>query len=246
MKTVELILDDKKDYYTREAFNTLRTNILFSGRDVKTILITSCAAHEGKSTITFEVALNLAEAGKKVLLIDADLRKSVCANRYTKEKGLLGLSQYLSGQVTLDQVLYGTQVPNFNIIFSGPFPPNPTELVGNEAFGELVHDVRDSYDYVLIDVPPLGLVVDASVMASSCDGAILVINSGVIKYRTAQRVVDQLRKTPNCRILGAVLNQTSRKAGRTAKSKYYKSYYAYRTHKKGTATDEKSGAAQKS
>ena len=83
MRTVEIVLDDKKDYFTREAFNTLRTNILFSGRDVKTILITSCVAHEGKSTVSFETALNLAEAGKKVLLIDADLRKSVFANRYT-------------------------------------------------------------------------------------------------------------------------------------------------------------------
>ena len=112
MRTVEIVLDDKKDYFTREAFNTLRTNILFSGRDVKTILITSCMAHEGKSTISFETALNLAEAGKKVLLIDADLRKSVFANRYTKEKGLLGLSQYLSGQADRDEVLYETQIPN--------------------------------------------------------------------------------------------------------------------------------------
>lgn len=236
MRTVEIVLDDKKDYFTREAFNTLRTNILFSGRDVKTILITSCIAHEGKSTISFETALNLAEAGKKVLLIDADLRKSVFANRYTKEKGLLGLSQYLSGQADRDDVLYETQIPNFSIIFSGPFPPNPTELVGNEAFGELIRSVRDSYDYVLVDVPPLGMVIDAAVMAPSCDGAVLVINTGVIKYRLAQRVADQLRKS-GCRILGVVLNQASRKAGRNGKGKYYKSYYSYQGQSGAATTD---------
>lgn len=171
-----------------------------------------------------------------MLLIDADLRKSVFANRYTKEKGLLGLSQYLSGQADRDEVLYETQIPNFSIIFSGPFPPNPTELVGNEAFGELIRSVRDSYDYVLVDVPPLGMVIDAAVMAPSCDGAVLVINTGVIKYRLAQRVADQLRKS-GCRILGVVLNQASRKAGRNGKGKYYKSYYSYQGQSGAETTD---------
>lgn len=226
MKKVELLLDDKKNYFTREAFNTLRTNVLFSGRNVKVILITSCVAHEGKSTVSFETALSLAEAGKKVLLIDADLRKSVYANRYTKERGLNGLSQYLSGQVEADQVVFETQVPNFDIVFSGPFPPNPTELVGNESFHELLELNRDRYDYILVDAPPLGLVIDAAVMAAVCDGAILVIDAGVVKYRVAQRVTEQLRKS-GCRILGAVLNQTNRKKGRGSHKKYYGEYYAY-------------------
>ena len=156
MRTVELILDDNKDYGTREAFNTLRTNLLFSGRDVKTILITSCLANEGKSTISFETAVGLARVGKKVLLIDADLRKSAYASRYTKETGLMGLSQYLSGQSELDGVLYATQIPTLNIIFSGPFPPNPTELVGASAFGELLKAEREHYDYILIDTPRVG------------------------------------------------------------------------------------------
>ena len=226
MRTIELLLDEKKNYYTSEAFNTLRTNILFSGRDVKTILITSCVAHEGKSTVSFEVALSLAEAGKKVLLIDADLRKSVFATRYTKEHGLSGLSQYLSGQADLDEVTYATQVPNFNVIFSGPFPPNPSELVGNEAFRELMQINRERYDYVIVDAPPLGLVIDATVMAAVCDGAIMVINSGSVKYRVAQRVTEQLRKS-GCRILGAVLNQTNKKKGHGSQKKYYGEYYAY-------------------
>ena len=222
MRTVELILDDNKDYGTREAFNTLRTNILFSGRDVKTILITSCLANEGKSTVSFETAVGLARIGKKVLLIDADLRKSAYASRYTKETGLTGLSQYLSGQSELDGVLYATQIPTLNIIFSGPFPPNPTELVGASAFGELLKAEREHYDYILIDTPPLGLVIDAAVMATACDGVVLVIGAGSVSYHVAQRVTEQLKKS-GCRILGAVLNQNRK--GKRSKNQYYNSYY---------------------
>lgn len=222
MRTVELILDDNKDYGTREAFNTLRTNLLFSGRDVKTILITSCLANEGKSTISFETAVGLARVGKKVLLIDADLRKSAYASRYTKEMGLMGLSQYLSGQSELDGVLYATQIPTLNIIFSGPFPPNPTELVGASAFGELLKAEREHYDYILIDTPPLGLVIDAAVMATVCDGAVIVIGAGSVSYHVAQHVTEQLKKS-GCRILGAVLNQNRK--GKRSKNQYYNSYY---------------------
>lgn len=222
MRTVELILDDNKDYGTREAFNTLRTNLLFSGRDVKTILITSCLANEGKSTISFETAVGLARVGKKVLLIDADLRKSAYASRYTKETGLMGLSQYLSGQSELDGVLYATQIPTLNIIFSGPFPPNPTELVGASAFGELLKAEREHYDYILIDTPPLGLMIDAAVMATACDGAVIVIGAGSVSYHVAQHVTEQLKKS-GCRILGAVLNQNRK--GKRSKNQYYNSYY---------------------
>ena len=228
MRTVELILEDSRDYGTLEAFNTLRTNILFSGRDIKTILVTSCLAGEGKSTVAFETAVSLARIGKKVLLIDGDLRKSAYASRYTREKGLTGLSQYLSGQLDLDRVLYATQLPTLNAIFAGPFPPNPTELVGSAVFGELVQAEREHYDYILIDTPPLGLVIDAAVMAPACDGALLVVGEGTVSYHMAQRVIGQLRKS-GCRILGAVLNQTRRR--KVSKSKYYASYYGKYTEK---------------
>lgn len=224
-KQIVLQLDDKKNYYTREAFNTLRTNILFSGRDVKTIVLTSCLAHEGKSTVSFELAVSLTEAGKKVLFVDADLRKSICMSRLTKETGLSGLSQYLSGQEELDNVLYGTQVKGLDVIFAGPFPPNPTELVGSDAFATFLKENRDRYDYILVDSPPLGLVVDAALIAAVCDGSVIVLDSGAAKVRAAQRVLEQLRRS-NPRVLGAVLNQTRRKKGRGGKSAYG-SYYAY-------------------
>ena len=221
LEVVELVLEEQQNYFMREAFNTLRTNILFSGKDIKNIVITSCMAHEGKTTVSTEVAKSLAESGKRVLLIDADLRKSVMATRYTKTRGLCGLSQLLSGQVEIDDAIYKTQIEGLHVIFAGPYPPNPTELVGSPAFKELLDAKRDEYDYILIDAAPLGLVIDAAVMASVCDGAVLVINSGTVKYRFAQEVKLQLQKS-GCRILGVVLNKVSRKNS----GKYYNGYYS--------------------
>lgn len=220
MRKLELIAPEQNNYFMREAFNTLRTNILFSGKNVKTIIITSCMAHEGKSTISFETSRSLAESGKKVLLIDSDLRKSVMASRLTKERGITGLSQLLSGQISISQAIYKTQIEGLDIVFAGPYPPNPTELVGSPAFKELIQETRDAYDYIIIDAPPLGLVIDAAVMANVCDGAIIVINSGHIKYRMAQGVKEQLEKS-GCKILGVVLNQIDRKSSVGSPATYY-------------------------
>jgi capsular exopolysaccharide synthesis family protein len=226
MKKIELILDEKQNYFMREAFNTLRTNILFSGKNIKTIVVTSCMAHEGKTTISFETARNLAESGKKVLLLDADLRRSVMVSRHTKDRGLMGLSQVLSGQIEPDDAICKTQVEGLDIIFAGPYPPNPTELVGSPAFKELLDAKRDLYDYIIVDAAPLGLVIDAAVMASVCDGAVIVINAGHIKYRFAQGVKEQLEKS-GCKILGVVLNQIDRKRSSDSGSSYYTSKYGY-------------------
>ena len=226
MKQIELIYQDTENYFMREAFNTLRTNVLFCGTDVKKILVTSCVAHEGKTTISMELARSLAETGKKVLLVDADLRKSVTATRYTKETGVSGLSQYLSGQAALEDVLYTTQYPGLEIVFAGPFPPNPAELVGNSTFQSLLDAAAENHDYVLIDAPPLGMVIDAAVMAEFCDGALLVINRGTVKYRMAQNVAGQLQKS-GCKLLGVVLNQpvNARRSKTTDQYKYQYKYY---------------------
>lgn len=222
MKTVQLHLDTEANFFLRESFNTLRTNVLFCGTSVKTIAVTSCFAHEGKTTVSLETAKSLAEAKYRVLMIDADLRKSVVVNRYTDMSGITGLSQLLSGQATLSDVVYQTQYPGLDMIFAGPFPPNPTELVGSDAFRSLIEEVKPQYDYIIIDAPPLGLVIDAAVMASVCDGAILVIHRGKVKYRAAQDVIAQIRKS-GCKVLGAVLNQPMRnRGGANAETSYYK------------------------
>ena len=238
MRTIELDFGESNNYFIREAFNTLRTNILFSGKDVKTIIFTSCVAHEGKTTISFETAKSLAEADKKVLLVDADLRKSVTASRYIKERGICGLSQVLSGQVEVAQAVYHTQYTGLDVLFAGPYPPNPAELVGSEAFKELIETMRPVYDYVLIDAPPLGLVIDAAIMANVCDGAVIVINQGNVKYRMAQDVKNQLIKS-NCRILGVVLNQTQRQK-RTGRGTRYSAYYTHYGEYYGSDASKKS------
>ena len=215
MRTIELILEEEQNYFMHEAFNTLRTNILFSGKKTKVIIVTSCIGHEGKTTVSFDLSNSLTEVNKKVLLVDADLRKSVMVSRYTKDRGIMGLSQLLSGQADIDQVINKTQNPNFDIVFAGPYPPNPTALAGSPAFKELLEYAREIYDYVIVDAPPLGLVI----MATYCDGAVFVINAGSTKRRVAQTVKEQLEKS-GCKILGVILNNVNRK---DTKGSYY--YY---------------------
>lgn len=225
MKKIELQLDEQasSNYFVREAFNSLRANVLFSGKHVKVIVVTSCYAHEGKTSVSFDLCRNLAESGKKILLVDADLRKSVVVSRYTKERGVYGLSQILSGQVEASEAIYSTNVEGMDIVFAGPYPPNPTELVGSPSFKEFLNEEREKYDYIIIDAPPLGLVIDAAVMSSVCDGAILVINIGHVKYRVAQGVKAQIEKS-GCKILGVVLNQVDRKRSLKKDDSYYSAY----------------------
>lgn len=210
----------KDDYYYDEAIKTLRTNLQFSGKNNKAILITSTVPGEGKSDICFHLAAELGKAGKKVLLIDADIRKSVYVSRFQIEQRVNGLSQFLSGQIEkLDQFLYRTNFENLHIILAGPVAPNPSEMLGDNTFGDLIRATRKVYDYVLIDTPPVNSVIDAAVVGQHCDGALLVVESGGISYREVLKAKNQLEKS-GCRVLGAVLNKVDIHVGR-----YYHSYY---------------------
>lgn len=224
----------KSDYSTNEAFKALRSNLLFCGKDIKTVLITSSRESEGKSTVSAELSKSLAEIDKKTLLIDADMRKSVTLRRNPKTQSILGLSELLSGQAELNRVIYNTQLPNFDVIFSGRFPPNPVELLSSDLFGELIKVFRTVYDYIIIDCPPLVPVIDASVISSHCDGAVLVISPGKTEIKEAVYAKEQLSKS-NCKILGAVLNETDPKHRDRSKfykgSAYYGSYAADGTRK---------------
>ena len=227
MRPIELVFEDNSNYFIKEAFNTLRTNVLFSGVGIKTIVVTSCFAHEGKSTVSFEMARSLAEAGKRVLFVDADLRKSMMVARHTRERGIYGLSQLLSGQIGVEQAIYHSQLEGLDVVFSGPYPPNPTELVGQAAFKAFLDAERERYDYIIVDAPPLGLVIDAAVISSACDGAIMVINIGKVKNRAAQNVKEQLEKS-GCKVLGVVLNQATRRRN-TTNAAYRSRYEAYQS-----------------
>lgn len=211
----------KLDYFYEEAIKTLRTNIQFSGRDIKTIMFTSCFPNEGKSDTLIQLAKEIGKAGKKVLLIDADIRKSTFIRRYRVRLTVKGLSQYLSGQVEQPAIYYSTNFENMDMIFAGPMAPNPSELLEEKAFDELLATARQIYDYVLIDTPPILSLTDAAIVAQKCDGAVLVVESGRVKYRDAQKAQEQLEKC-GCSILGAVLNKVQ-----VRKDKYYSSYYGY-------------------
>lgn len=213
------------DYVTNEAYKVLRTNLLFCGDDIKTVVLTSCNENEGKSTVSTELTKSLAEGGKKALLIDADMRKSVMLKRNIRTEEIEGLSEVLSGLAEPADVIYNTQHPNFDVMFAGHFPPNPVELIGNGRFKQMLDKFRDTYDYIIVDSPPLGVVIDAAVIASCCDGAIMVISEGKISRTQALEVKDQLEKS-GCRILGAILNETDKKIGKYT-SKYYQSKKYY-------------------
>lgn len=208
------------DYSANESYKSLRTNLLFCGEDKKVIAITSCTPNEGKSTVSLNLALSLADSGKKVLFIDGDLRKSVLMGR-TEVEGdeIKGLSHLLSHQETIENVICSTNVPRFHIIYAGTYPPNPAELLGGKYFKRFLSAIRKVYDYVIIDTPPLGSVIDSAVIADECDGSIIVMESGIISYRFAQDVKEQLEKC-NCPILGVILNKVD-----MSKQGYYGKYY---------------------
>ena len=204
--TVEIQIQEKEDFHFEEALKILRTNIQFSGSNIKVIMFTSAVPGEGKSQITFSEAMSLAALGRRVLLIDADIRKSVLLNRYQVKQEVGGLSEYLSGQRRLDEVLCHTTIRNLDVIFAGPYSPNPSELLADPIFARLLEEMREEYDYVLIDTPPMAGTTDGAIVARQCDGAIIVIESGAVSRRLAKRVKGQLEKS-GCRILGAVLNE---------------------------------------
>ena len=203
------------DYRVNEAYKSLRTNVQFSGTDVQVIDFTSCTPNEGKSSVSFNLAVSFADSGKRVVMIDADMRKSVLAGRYKVGGVEAGLAHYLSGQKTLDEVCLKTDIEGMDIIFSGPFVPNPAELLESQNFHDLVQYCREHYDYVLID---------SAIVAKECDGAIIVIEADAVSYRFVQNVKNQLAKS-DVKILGTVLNKVPMGNGKYGYGKYGK--YGY-------------------
>lgn len=207
-KTV-LKLNGSDDYFISEAYKTLRTNVRFCGQDIKVIAVTSNSAGEGKTTVSLNLGVSLAELGKRVLIIDTDMRKSVMAGRDSNARGAKGLSELLTGMCDLNEALYKTQYDGLSIIFAGQYPPNPVELLSSLYFGKLIDSARETYDYIIVDTPPLGMVVDAAVVAAHCDGAIFVMGKNV-RCAEAQEVVGMIEKS-GCRMLGAVINNAESK-----------------------------------
>lgn len=214
----------KQDIETseREMYRALRTNIMFTGIENKIIAITSSFPGEGKSTVSLNLSLACAEDGKRTLYVDADMRKSVFLQNCKFKDLPHGLSHYLSGQETVKNIIYETNYQNLYVMPSGVFPRNPTELLGNERMAEMMRVLKNSFDYVIIDTPPLGSVIDAAVIAKLADASAFVVSSNMIERKVAQNVLNRL-KSANPNFLGTVLNRMPV----TLKSynKYYGKYY---------------------
>ena len=190
-----------------EAYRTLRTNIQFGALDraIKTIMVTSAGPGEGKSTTIANLAIAFAQAGHKCLLIDADLRRPVLHKVFGLDQRR-GLSAVLVGKVELAEAIQSVKaVPGLQVLPSGPLPPNPAEMLGSKQWQGLLQEMRESFDLVLIDAPPVIAVADASILAPQTDGVILVLDAGSVPRQAAQQAKDQLDKV-STRFLGAVLN----------------------------------------
>ena len=211
-----------KGFLYEESMRMLRTNLQFSGGNLRVILFTSSIQDEGKSETSFQLAISFAKLDKKVLYVDADMRKSVLTTRYQIKEDVQGLSQYLSGQNTED-IVYKTNIKNMDVVFAGPYAPNPAELLYENKLDEFIKNQRLQYDYIIIDAPPLANIVDAAVIGRCVDGAVIVVKSATVSQRMVKRVKDQLEKV-NCKIIGAVLNGVEMKKN-SYHYKYYGDYY---------------------
>lgn len=226
MKKVTMNLPEVKDYRLTEGLNQLKTNLAFCGKDIKVITITSSVQNEGKSSVAFDLSKTMAEGGKKILMVDADLRKSVLAAKYHIQGIDKGLSHYLTGQAEIEDIIYETETEGFYLSVAGPLSPDPTSLLDFDQFQKFIDKVREDYDYVIIDAPPLGVVIDAAIIGKYCDGAVLVIEQGVIKRKVVQDVIKQLKRG-KVRILGAVLNKVDERIGAYGAYDYKYSYSYY-------------------
>ncbi len=216
-------------YGTEEALNRLRINLGFCGDRFKKITITSSTPNEGKSFVATHLWRMLAEAGHSVALVDADTRKSMMRSRYqitAEEENFLGITHYLAGVARIDDVVYETNLPDAYLVPTSYTVLNPAVLLEHPRFAALLKELAVHFDYVLVDTPPLSSVADANLVAAQCDGALLVVRSGVTPRSLIASSLKQLERS-GCELMGVVLNRVEAKS-----SPYYYKYskYGYYNH----------------
>ena len=192
MKKVNLSIE-KKSYGVREAIRTLRTNLQFCGDDKRVILVTSCVPREGKSSVSVALAESIADMGKSVILVDADIRNSVMASKLQITGADKGLSHFLSGQCVLADVIMATNIPKFHILLSGPEAPNPTELLESKRFTGMLESMKNVYDYIIIDCPPsLGMITINAF--ASVDSVLIPLQAAYLPIKGLQQLIRTIGK----------------------------------------------------
>ena len=216
----------KLDYAGREALNTICTNIAFAGQHLNKILITSCVASEGKSTMSARIAFNMASRGKSCVLMDVDLRRSVTAKRLgmSTRGQMKGVAHYLTGQAELEEIVYKTNYENLSMVPAGRDVSNPIGLINSGEFSHLLDTLAEEFDMVIVDSPPVGVVIDAVDIASHCDGVVMVIEYGKRRKGELQDAVRQMQRsgTP---ILGCIIDKVT--VTTLSEKQYYRSHYYY-------------------
>ncbi len=233
-KKTKIMWPEELPFSAAEAIYQLRTAILYSSKDVKMVAVTSAFENQGKSFVSFHLAYSLSQVGKRVLLVDTDMRKSVLQRRMGLDGVKLGLSEYLSGNAEVGQVIYDVGIPNMHVLFSGKLVMNASALLSAKWLNTLCDSVKDSYDYIIFDTPPVGVVGDAAIVSSVCDGTLLVIENGVTKKKTLCQIKAELDKV-DANILGVVQNMVGSKKD----SSYYGGGSSYGYYYGGTEDKKK-------
>ena len=222
-----LLLSENSPFSVKEAYKTLRTNVTFSlpGSGCKCIGVTSAVRGEGKSTIAINLAISLAQLNKRVVLIDCDLRLPTILSKLNI-KGQEGLSNYLSGMIDCIPILRFKN-RNIDIIPSGMIPPDATALIDSEEMQKMLQKLRDSYEYIIFDFPPINIVSDAVLLSGEIDGYLMVIRDGFSRVQQLTEAFRQLRLA-DAKIIGFVYNgKGEEKKYYKKNSKYYGKYYHY-------------------
>jgi len=210
-RTIQLVAHSNPESPITEQYRLIRNNIHFSSVDtiIKSIVVTSAESGDGKSTTAANLAIVLAQNGKNVLLVDADLRKPTVHYAFSISN-LNGITSVLTKDSSLDMAVTRCDIPNIDILTSGPIPPNPSELLDSQAMHLIMEKVKDCYDYIIYDSPPILAVTDSQTIASKCDGVVMVIGSGKTHKEQALKAKTLLEKAGS-RIIGVVINGVEEK-----------------------------------
>lgn len=226
MKKLEITCPTVLDYAARESLNRLRVNFAFCGDRFKKVVVTSSLSGEGKSFVSVNLAILLAEAGYKVAVVDADIRKSQIRSTFglkTEDEDHIGILQYLVGKADINDVIYETNYANLYFVPVFRTIVNPALLFQSDRFQALLDSLAEQLDYVIVDTPPIANVSDGEMIANACDGALLVVRSGETPRGLVGNSIRQL-ESAGCTLMGVVVNRINLKTP-AYYSKYYGGYY---------------------